>query len=158
MGAKELNDVGLNLKRINRIVDDIPNEQSLANKIKHFVLTAIVALTAAALLTVPWFHAIFFVASMFIVASSFKVGGFLGVYGVLAKKALVFSLPGSKDLLLEPTVRDKAKIFTQTGQTFFDHHRKTLQDEHKDEHKKEEPEPDINSDLERDGNEKPDVI
>tara|TARA_R110002126_G_scaffold272886_1_gene417163 strand:- start:76953 stop:79364 length:2412 start_codon:yes stop_codon:yes gene_type:complete len=128
MNAKSLNDVGLGLKRINNIMQELPNARSLKKKIQNFVFTTVVVLATAALLTVPWFNAIFVVASALVMLSSAKVGATLGIYGVLAKKALVFSLPGADELLADPSVRDKTKSFTQAGQTFFDQHNKTLQD------------------------------
>ncbi|MDF1684408.1 MAG: hypothetical protein P1U36_07085 [Legionellaceae bacterium] len=150
LAEEELHEIDLSLKRINSIMEELPNAQSLKKKIQNFVLTAVVTLAAAVLLSVPWFNAIFFVSSLLVVLSSVKVGGVVGAYGALAKKAFIFSLPGSKDFILDSTVRDKTKAFTQAGQTFFDKHQKKLQDEPKS--NKPESGSDSDPDLKRDVN------
>lgn len=129
LNEASLKELDASLKQLYQLLEELPNERSLKNKVIRFILTTIAALAVAALLTVPWFNAIFVVASVAVVLSSLKIGASLGMYGPLIIKILTSSLPGSDDVMTGPNLFDQADAFAKKGQTFFEEHKKKLQEE-----------------------------
>jgi len=138
LSREQLNKIGLDLLRLEKMQEVFSGENKLAKRIGNFIVAAVVSISMIILLTVPWFHSILAVTGLLIVISSVKLGVSLGLWGSIAKQLALTSM-GGLNTTPDHGVVEKTSEFTETGQTFFKAEKEKLdkvEEGHGPEHKK----------------------
>ena len=113
-----LKTIALNLKRIDNMQRVFSGQETMAKRIRSFVIATVVSVAAIILLTVPWFHTIFVVTGLVIAISSVKLGASLGLWQKLAWRVMSAATASMNEKpkygVVEATLE-----FSKAGHAFF---------------------------------------
>jgi hypothetical protein len=118
LDKKMLNDIGLNLQRIDKMCKVLSGNDALVAGIKKFVQVALISLSVLLFLNiVPFCGPVFFVAGV-ITATAMKLGAALGIWQEIAWNVILTRV-GSLDEKSGHSVLEKTREFSKTGHAFF---------------------------------------